>query len=260
MKKHLQKCLSVLVVIAMFLTSMSVVHADGGITPYFGTDENVIDYSHTKLSSGGWSFALSGNEYRYQTFTATKDGQMEAVEVALSKKNAVTVAFIDLKAVLFEASEEDGKPIGLPLAQSPVLTGDQVKSAVGGAEVTEDMITRLELEYDLVGGKKYAIALMSSKTTGDGGDTTGGGQCYDWFTAKNEDISGEFFGKTNGVSPENWVDESHLGTGWMKVYYQTTAPSIDYTFDSTGNGFGFGAPENEWRWQSFTSTANAPRT
>lgn len=218
------------------------------------TDPNVIDYSFAQLPGWGYSFALSGNEYRWQTFTATKDGPIEAVEVALYKKNPVTAAFIDLHAELYMV--QDGMPVGEPLAVGPTLTGDQVNSATPDAEVTQEMVTRLELSYSLKAGQQYAVVLKSSKTTGDGGDTTGGGQCYDWFCGPA--VAGEYFGKTEGIEPTvNWKDESGLGTAWMKVYYQNAPSSIDYTFDSDANGFGFGATGNEWRWQSFTSVQAA---
>ncbi|HHY83575.1 MAG TPA: PKD domain-containing protein [Clostridiales bacterium] len=265
MRLRFKKWLSLLLVGIMILGNTEAVSAVsyGSASVSGAVPENVIDYSHEPLGDWGYSFALSNNEYRYQTFTATKDGRMEAVEVAVNKKNSVTAAFIDLKAVLFETA--DGKPAGEPLAESAVKSGDQVNNAIpGSATVTPDMITRFEIDYELEAGKQYAIVLMSSKVTGRGDDPTGEGQCYDWFT-KNIGLGNEYFGKTDGIDPEyNWKDESSLGTGWLKVYYKDESgsgnqiPPIDFTFESSSGGWGFGATHNEWRWQSFTSTATAP--
>ena len=220
---------------------------------YWAYRRNPNYYSFDQLAGWGYSFALAGNEYRWQTFTATKDGTMEAVEVVLMKKDAVTEAFIDLHAELYAVA--DGMPTGEPLAVGTTLSGNQVNSAVAGQAVTDDMITRLELTCELEAGKQYAVVLKSSKVTGNGGDPTGEGQCYDWFCGTRNES--EYFGKTNGVDPINWVDESGLGTAWMKVYYQRAPMTIDYSFETSSNGFGFGATGNEWRWQSFTSNQTA---
>ena len=103
MRLRFKKWLSLLLVGIMILGNTEAVSAVsyGSASVSGAVPENVIDYSHEPLGDWGYSFALSNNEYRYQTFTATKDGRMEAVEVAVNKKNSVTAAFIDLKAVLF---------------------------------------------------------------------------------------------------------------------------------------------------------------
>lgn len=244
----------------MIFSNQAAVMAAGGAEGEISGTAEVIDYSHEPLAGWGYSLALSGNEYRYQTFTATQTGELDSVSVAVYKKNAVTAGFIDLQAVLYDV--EDGKPVGEPLAESEVKTGDQVNSAPPGSEhVTEDMITEFPLSYQVEEGKQYAVALQSSKVTGSGDDTTGGGQCYDWFASKSALKDGECFGKTSGIDGGlNWVDEtSSCGIGWLKVFYaEDTADSVDYTFETTAGGFGFGATGNEWRWQSFTSVKSAP--
>lgn len=258
MKNAFTRFLAILLALCLAsggLTSVAAVGTDASPqnAPPAGYDPNVIDYSFDQLADWGYSFALAGNEYRWQTFTATKDGTMEAVEVVLLKKDAVTEAFIDLHAELYAVA--DGMPTGEPLAVGTTLSGNQVNTAVAGQTVTDDMITRLELTYELEAGKQYAVVLKSSKVTGNGGDTTGEGQCYDWFCGTRNES--EYFGKTSGVDPINWVDESGLGTAWMKVYYQRAPMTIDYSFETSANGFGFGATGNEWRWQSFTSNQTA---
>ena len=252
------KTIALFLAIAICLTVISpamVLHASAEEIGPGESTGTVIDYSFDQLGGWGYSFALSNNEYRWQTFTATEDGPMEGVEVCVYKKNPVTAAFIDLKAVLYAV--EDGKPTGEPLAEGQVLTGDKVNSATPGATFEDGMQTYLPLSYNLTAGTQYAIVLESSKVDGQGDDTTGGGQCYDWFTGTA--VEGQYFGKTNGLEPAiNWADESFLGTAWMKVYYGAGLPdSIDYTNESTSPGVGFGATGNEWRWQSFTSTADA---
>lgn len=255
-KKKIQRLLAFGLSATMLLSNQAMVMAapdDGGNAE---TAAEVIDYSHEPLAGWGYSLALSGNEYRYQTFTATKTDEIDSVAVAVYKKNPVTAAFIDLQATLYAV--EDGKPVGEPLAESEVKTGDQVNSAIPGSEqVTEDMVTEFPISYEITEGEQYAVVLKSTKTTGSGDDVTGGGQCYDWFATRSAVKEGESFGKTNGIDGGlNWVDEtSSCGTGWLKVFYaEKSADCIDYTFDSTAGGFGFGATGNEWRWQSFTST------
>lgn len=209
-------------------------------------DENIIDYSFPNLAGYGFTFGVVNNETRWQTFTATKSGAMEAIEVVLLKKNAQTVATPDITAYLY--SVENNLPTSI-LAQVTV-PGAQLKSATPGTAVNSDMISRFPLSYNLVNGQKYAIVLESA-VVGERGDQD---QCYDWFTS-NIGLSGvEYFGKSSGAS---WIDESFLGTAWLKVFYQTEPENIpdpiDYTFAGTGNGYGFGATGNEYRWQTFTA-------
>lgn len=260
--KRLAACVIALtMVFSNQMALLAAPKADGSESNAAENTATVIDYSHQPLGNHGYSFALSGNEWRYQTFTATETGDIDKVAVAVNKKNAVTAGFIDLRADLYAA--EEGRPVGEPIAQSETKQGDQVNSAAPGSEtVTADMITEFSISCTLEEGKQYAVVLKSSKTTGSGDDTTGGGQCYDWFTSSSEEYKkeGECFGKTNGIDGAvNWADESFLGTGWLKVFYAEKfegGNEVDYTFESSSDGFGFGATGNEWRWQSFTS----PRT
>ena len=248
MKHRTRKIWAIILSLAILVTSMpafSVIAADPP------ADENVIDYSHSPLAGWGYSFGLQGNELRYQTFTAPKDGKIDAVEVVLYKKNAASLSTPDVTAYLY-LTDDNGLPTQ-KIAQS-TLRGEEVNSATPGAEVTEDMITRFEFQAALQGGVRYAVVLESAVVGADGGKDV----CYDWF-AKSGTVDGEHFGKTSGQNADvwNWVVEDHCGTGWLKVFYaEGDADVIDYTFvdPNNGDGYGFGAAGNEYRWQSFTAT------
>lgn len=250
MKHRVRKIWALVLSLALLMTMLPVSPVAQAISPQGADEEDVIDYSHQQLAGWGYSFGLVNNELRFQTFTAPKDGKLEAVEVALYKKNAASVATPDVTAYLYLADEN-----GLPtqkIAQS-TMKGEDVKSATPGAEVTDDMITRFEFQGSVQGGVRYAIVLESAQINADGGKDV----CYDWF-AQSGAVEGEHFGKTNGQNSDgewNWVIEDNCGTGWLKVFYaETSSDTIDYSFDTTANGYGFGAPNNEYRWQSFTAT------
>lgn len=152
---------------------------------------SVIDISHNGTNS--YLFGLADDQVtRYQTFVADSYSALTGVDVKISK-----AAFPgDLTVELY--ATDGSKPTGQPLA-SAVVPADNVSE--------NHAVVNVPIHYNgLVYGTEYAIVL--------GQTAPGTGGVYDWVAGVDVN-SGFNFGKFDG---NEWIDESHIGDGWMKVY------------------------------------------
>lgn len=140
----------------------------------------------------------------------------------------------DLIVELYEA--ENNRPSGEALS----------KVKVARADMNFGKETKVKFDYEgIKPGHQYAIAITQEDIA-----ENGLGDHYRWPTRQLG--SGEKFGKYVGG---NWVDESFLGTGWLKLY--TSKGLIDYSFENPGTrGYGVGHKDEEKRWQTFTVPAD----
>ncbi|WP_274362042.1 right-handed parallel beta-helix repeat-containing protein [Paenibacillus thermotolerans] len=139
----------------------------------------------------------------------------------------------NLSDPLFEIYEaSDGKPAGEPLAIVSIPK-EEVKA---GAETVVDVNVG-----GLTPGKQYAVAFTQTVLAPDGS-----GDHWRWPT-RSIGLN-ERFGK---YARSSWVDESFLGTGWLKLY--TDNGTIDYSHPNpSGGGYGVGHLDEAKRWQTFT--------
>ncbi|MFC5406058.1 glycoside hydrolase family 9 protein [Cohnella soli] len=155
-----------------------------------------IDLSHN--GTAGYTFGQASDQVkRYQTFVADAYPELTGVDVNIRKGGLPGNVTVELYAT------SDDKPIGSALASATIAS----------SAVTDDgTIVRAPLKFSgLTYGTKYAIVL---------GQATGGtGGIYEWLTGI--DVNGQLnFGKFMG---DAWVDESHIGYGWMKLYVAQSA-------------------------------------
>ncbi|MEO2074888.1 MAG: right-handed parallel beta-helix repeat-containing protein [Bacillus sp. (in: firmicutes)] len=173
----------------MLLPSYASVHAS---TP----ESKIVDLSHSNPNSWGFTLGTKDEIKRWQTFTSPGNGVLNQAGFFLREK-AGEGSLTNLVVELF--ATKDNKPTGEPL---------KVVS-VNPASVVFDEELKVDIDYkDLEQGKKYALALTQETLSQDGGLHN-----YSWPT--KEVNSNEYFGKFAGG---NWVDESFLGDGWLKVY------------------------------------------
>ncbi|QMV42678.1 glycoside hydrolase family 9 protein [Cohnella cholangitidis] len=152
---------------------------------------SVIDVSHN--GTQGYTFGQSSDQVtRYETFVASPYPELTGVEVKIRKGGSPGNVTVELYETI------DNKPTGSALASATIAAGS----------VTEDyQVLSAALKYSgLQYGKKYAIVL------GQTNPGVGGG--YEWLAGTDVN-SGFEFGKYTGSS---YVDESHIGDGWMKLY------------------------------------------
>ncbi|TLS38391.1 right-handed parallel beta-helix repeat-containing protein [Pseudalkalibacillus caeni] len=141
----------------------------------------------------------------------------------------------DIKLELYNT--EENTPVGDPL-EIVTVTRDNLNA---GEE------TKAEFNFEgLEPGKQYAIAITQDIIAANGLEDH-----YRWPTRSAD--STEHFGK---FVRDNWVDESFLGMGWLKLY--TSQGLIDYSFENPGSGgYGVGHVDEEKRWQTFTIPTDA---
>ena len=199
--KNTRKLISILTVICFIFSLVT------GIFPatkvQAAEEATVIDLSHENPNAG-YTLGTNDEVERWQTFTTLKDGRLDEIGIYLTKKGqAQTIT--DLVLNLY--ATDNGKPKGTSLKKVVV----PLASVQFGAE------TKVRFDYSgLVAGSTYAIAATQATLALNGLDN-----CYQWPT---KDIGAkEKFGKTIKDSSGNlsFVDESFLGTGWLKLY--TTA-------------------------------------
>ncbi|WP_168120389.1 glycoside hydrolase family 9 protein [Paenibacillus sp. HB172176] len=152
---------------------------------------SIIDLSHN--GNSGYTFGQAADQVkRYQTFIADSYPVLTRIEIMLRKAGLPGQVTVELYAT------EDNKPSGSVLASSTIAS----------SEVTEDYAAvSAPLSYDgLIAGVKYAIVLGQS--------TPGHGGIYEWL-AGYDVFGGYDYGKQTVTE---WVDESHIGDGWMKLH------------------------------------------
>ena len=148
-----------------------------------------IDLSHE--GNGAFTFGEAGDQQlRYQTFTANANASISKVEVKVRRWFDAS----DMTVSLYATS--GNKPVGEPLATATV-SASTIPEAFA--------VVSAPLAYSgLTNGATYAIVL---------GQVEPSFFSYEWQTA---DVSAPLkFGKYSGGE---WIDESMIGDGWLKVY------------------------------------------
>lgn len=199
-----------------------------------------IDYSFVDISGGGYGAGHSGEVKRFQTFTAPKNGNLDAVSLTLNSRIDLVngPALQDLVVEVYNV--ENGVPSGNAL-YSVTMPKAQVN-------INNGQPTRIDLsagEVQLTEGRKYAISITQLSTEHDGVT----GEHYRWPTSGNvPSATTETFGKYTHEG--GWVVEP-LGAGWLEVEI-SGEKAVDYSFivDPPGSLFGV----NGWvetRFQTF---------
>ncbi|WP_309122624.1 glycoside hydrolase family 9 protein [Paenibacillus sp.] len=150
---------------------------------------DVIDLSH--VGNGAFTFGEARDQLlRYQTFAANAHPSISKVEVKVRRWFDASDMTVSLYAT------QNDKPVGEPLATATVAaTAIPEAFAIIGAPLTYT---------GLKSGMTYAIVLGQVEPS----DFT-----YEWQTA---DVGAALkFGK---FSDGEWIDESRIGDGWLKVY------------------------------------------
>ena len=158
-------------------------------TPQRQQASAVIDLSHN--GSGHFTFGEARDQVmRYQTFTANDSSTLSKVEVKVRRWFDASDMTVSLHAT------QDGKPVGEPLATATV----PASSIPERFEVVEAPLTY----SGLTNGATYAIVL---------GQVEPSDFAYEWQTGN---VSAALkFGK---FSDGEWIDESAIGDGWLKLY------------------------------------------
>jgi len=175
-----------------------------------------IDFGHKGESS--YTFGQITNQVkRYQTFVAGVGTKINNIELKLKKQGSFDQN--QLTVELYEV--QNSKPTGNPLVQSNIPSDQIIRD--------EMTLVEVPLTYDgLIQGKTYAIAL---------GQETPMNGTFAWY-AENTDSTAKF-GKWTG---SEWVDESFIGDGWMRIYTNQTEPTevpiINNIIDLSHNGLG----------------------
>lgn len=162
-----------------------------GYSPLNQTETAIIDISHE--GSAGFAFGVGLDEVkRWQIFTANSFPNLVRVEVKIYKY--AETGQNDLLVELYAAGSN--APFGLPLAQATI------PAQMVGLSAT---VVGASLKYKgLVAGRNYAVALSQVNPKEPH---------YNWCM---EEVNGDLkFGKFNW---DAWIDESHLGDGWLEVY------------------------------------------
>jgi parallel beta-helix repeat protein len=156
---------------------------------------------------------------------------LEKLEVWVNRKGT---ELTDMIVEIYPTA--DGLPAGTPLK---TVTVPLEEVNFGGVTTVEIGLTNLEP------GKTYAVALTQATLAPNG--------TYDHYRWPTRNIGvDESFGKYVGG---RWVDESFLGTGWLKLH--TSRGLIDYSFPNPGGtGYGVGHLDEAKRWQTFTLPAD----
>lgn len=191
--KHLKRFMLVLMAVILLLPAYANVSASTG-------ENKLVDLSHENPNSWGFTFGTNDEVKRWQTFTAPGNGELLQAGFFLREKAGAG----DLTDMVIELyGTKNNQPNGEPL-----------KSVnVNPANVKFNEEIKVDIGFDgLESGKKYAIAL-TQETLSENGTMHN----YSWPT--KEVNSNEFFGKFAGGE---WVDESSLGDGWLKVYTNVT--------------------------------------
>lgn len=207
---------------------------DGYMKLSLTTDNTIIDQTSDDTPANSF-----GSHYdqikRFQTFLVEGQNQesITGIDLKLRKVNGYSQS--DVVVHLYDI--KDRMPVGTPLASSTI------DSAAIGSSWTE---VHASLKYSgLVRGKEYAIVLSQDKPQA---------ACYEW--SKDFVNKGYRFGKWNGNS---WIDESGIGSAWMRIYTGARSAMIDQSNNSVW-GYGFGNTYNEVkRYQTFYYSSGTTR-
>lgn len=206
---------------------------DGYLKVNLDTDDKII-IDQTNEGESANSFGNTFDEIkRFQTFIA--DSSMEritGVDLRLRKVNGTGQS--DVVVQLYET--KDRMPIGSAIASTSIPA-----SLIGSGWT----VVNAPLKYNgLVRNREYAVVLTQS---------TLNSARYEW--AKGFLNKGDRFGKWTG----SWVDESGIGTAWMRVILAQKCDMIDQSSNPIG-GFGFGNNHNEIkRFQTFYYSTGGTR-
>lgn len=184
-------------------------------------DFSIINFASDGNANLDFGTTLGGQVKRYQTFIARVDyPNLSGVDLKLTNANARENATVELYAI-----GGNGLPTGEPLAYAELNKSD----------VVSGVIVHADLNYQgLIGGNKYAIVMGQKKVSSDGND-------YHWYSSANtsnpdwwkpdaqnphvkQDGQNVSSGKYDG---SQWVDESHVGTFWLKLYASSLATKKD---------------------------------
>lgn len=166
MKNAFTRFLAILLALCLAtgaLTSVAAVGADSSPekAPPAGYDPNVIDYSFEQLAGWGYSFALAGNEYRYQTFTATADTVYYMVDGKLDDGKAWVVPG-GTESVTFQLAS------GEKISGVQVWIGDQVPESitlfVGDEQAAQ--VTELKQGFNLISFPETTADTIRLEITG----------------------------------------------------------------------------------------------
>ncbi len=173
---------------------------------------HVINISHNGTSRFSFGYKTSDQAKRFQTFYADYHTILDGIEVKIRKNNG-SQTYNNVSVELYETSA------GLPTAKLAETTMDVTSL---GTDLT---VMRAELKYQaLVPGTEYAIVLGQVNLD----DTTAG---FEWCT---KEVSSELnFGK---LVNSDWIDESGLGDGWLKLNVYGTDFSRPYAWSDLDKG------------------------
>ncbi|MDG0813466.1 S-layer homology domain-containing protein [Cohnella rhizosphaerae] len=176
------------------------------------TDMSTINLSSDGNANLDFGTTTGSQVKRYQTFIArTGYPNLSGIDLKLMNANARDDATVELYAV-----DENGFPTGPALAHGEIEKSD----------IVNGVITHADLVYQgLIAGKTYAIVLGQKTLSSDGND-------YRWYSsasmtdpnwwqtsAQNPKVKQDGQIVTSGkYDGSSWMDESHVGTYWLKVY------------------------------------------
>ncbi len=161
---------------------------------------NFIDFTNGNMNSS-YAFGKTNDQYkRYQTFFALQTGKASKVEVKVGTQSENKENLTDLTVELY-ALKDDNKSLD-QLITSTTVKKENVK--IGGQS------TVIPMDFELTEGKGYALVL--------GQVTADNTNFYNWQVMSNDNnkISYMKWNKETDGS-DKFVDESHLGKGWMKI-------------------------------------------
>lgn len=188
--------------------------------------DSAIDVTHNGTTGNGFGQAADQIK-RFQTFFASDNQPIVGIDVKVRKLAGTSHS--DLVVELYNTTGH--VPTGSPLATAAIPTA---------SVATDWTIVNAPLHYPQTNFEQEYAVVLSQRTPGPA--------VYEWaVSAANKATA---FGKWNGAS---WVNESHLGDGWLKVWMLSPylVAMVDLTHTGT-RGFGLGNVTDEVkRYQTF---------
>lgn len=210
---------------------VEVKHHTGNVIPTYTAIYGFEAYNTNNIAGNSFGEAVPVVE---ASSSVSQNIVLEDVGILINRKGTNPDTVSDVIVELYET--ENNMPIGDALS----------KVKVAKSEINLGSETKVKFDYEgLKPGHQYAIAITQEVIAPDG--------TYDHYRWPTRQIGvSEKFGKYVGGS---WVDESFLGTGWLKLY--TSKGLIDYSFQNPSKtGYGVGHSGEQKRWQTFTVPAD----
>ncbi len=177
-----------------------------------GGNTTVVDFSGPSTNMGFGAGHADDEVYRFQTFTAGQTGSISNISVFVNRYYISSQPYVtqigDLVVSVY-ATDENGMPTGSPLKTAYVASADLPFTPERGGD---GGVVSVDMSCPVTQGVRYAVAISQNPLTANGATS---GDYFRWPVNTVTAAAGEKSGKMNGQN--QWVDESQLGTYWMKA-------------------------------------------